>query len=124
MVWGCIGWNGVGILCEVEGMNAEQYVSILEKCLLRSIEESDVDEEDIIFQQDNDPKHTSKLTTKWFEDHDINVLSWPAQSPNLNPIAHLWELLKRLLAAYQDPPKVLFELWDRVVVEWKKFTKE
>ncbi|KAG2738833.1 hypothetical protein P692DRAFT_20652012, partial [Suillus brevipes Sb2] len=50
MVWGCMGWNG--------------YISILEECLLRSMEESGVDEEDIIFQQDNDPKHTSKLATK------------------------------------------------------------
>jgi transposase len=51
MVWGCMGWNGVGIMCEVEGrMNAEQYVSILQECLLRSMEESGINEEDIIFQ--------------------------------------------------------------------------
>jgi transposase len=125
MIWGCMGWHGVGILCEVEGrMNTEQYVSILEECLLKSMEESGIDEEDIIFQSDNDPKHTSKLATKWFEDHDITVLSWPAQSPDLNPIEHLWELLKRMLSAYQDPPNGLFQLWERVVEEWDKITKE
>jgi hypothetical protein len=65
MVWSCMRWNGVGVLCEVEGrMNVKQYVSILEECLLRSMEESDINEEDNIFQQDNDPKYISKLTTK------------------------------------------------------------
>ena len=51
MVWDYMGWNGVGILCEVEGrMNAEQYVSILEECLLKSIGESGINQEGIIFQ--------------------------------------------------------------------------
>ena len=35
-----------------------------------------------IFQQDNDPKHTSKLITKWLDNQDIDVLDWPAQSPD------------------------------------------
>ena len=47
----CMGWNGVGILEEVEGrMDAEQYVFILEDNLLFSMENSRISEESIIFQ--------------------------------------------------------------------------
>ncbi|KAG6326629.1 hypothetical protein ID866_12460 [Astraeus odoratus] len=59
MVWSCIGWNGVRVLSEVEErMDAEQYVAILEQGLLQSMEESGISEDDLIFQQDNDLKHT------------------------------------------------------------------
>ncbi len=90
MVWGCMGWEGVGHLAEVEGrMDANQYVDILEDNLLPSLEESGISMEDVIFQQDNDPKHTSNKAKKWMEDSNINVLDWPPQSPDLNPIEHL-----------------------------------
>ncbi|KIK19102.1 hypothetical protein PISMIDRAFT_37266, partial [Pisolithus microcarpus 441] len=47
MVWGCIGWNG-----------------ILREGLLQSMEESGIPADEIIFQQDNDSKHTSKRARK------------------------------------------------------------
>ena len=81
MVWGCLGWEGVGRLAEVEGkMNAEQYVDILENNLLPSMEESGISLEDVIFQQDNDPKHTSKKAKEWMEDNNITLLDWPPVS--------------------------------------------
>ena len=79
MVWDCIGWNGVWILSEVEGrMDAEQYVAILEQGSLQNMKESEISENNIIFQQDNDPKYTSRRIEKWFEEQKIKLLDWPA----------------------------------------------
>ena len=125
MVWGCMGWNGVGKLVEVQGkMNADQYCEILDEGMVESFEKLEMEEEERIFQQDNDPKHTSYRAQKWFEDHNIQVLPWPAQSPDLNPIEHLWGHLKRQLKKYPTQPKGVHELWDRLVVEWNNIPPE
>ena len=86
--------------------------------VVESFEKLEMDEGERYFQQDNNPKHTSRKATGWFEDNDIQVLSWPAQSPDLNPIEHLWEHLKRQLCKYSNPPRGAHELWDRLVDKW------
>ena len=60
------------------------------------------------YQQDNDPKHTTKATLKWFKGKRLNVLELPSQSPDLNPIENLWYDLK--IAVHQQNPSNLKEL--------------
>ncbi len=50
---------------------------------------------DFIFQQDLAPAHTAKGTKSWFNEHDVGVLDWPANSPNLNLIENIWGSVKR-----------------------------
>ena len=119
MMWGCMTAQGVGLACRIDGnMDAKVYVDILDRAFLGTLRFRKLEVGDIIFQQDDDSKHTSHIARQWFEDHGVEVLEWPAQSPDLNPIEHLWRHLKRQLAGYETEPASVHELWRRVVVEW------
>ncbi|KAJ8462969.1 hypothetical protein ONZ51_g10558 [Trametes cubensis] len=119
MVWGCITANGVGRLHRINGiMDAKKYCAILEQSLLGTLHDHHLSPSAIIFQQDNDRKHTSKLAQHWFEDHHITVLPWPSSSPDMNIIEHVWGELKRRVHARNPLPRNREELWTALQEEW------
>lgn len=128
MIWACFCSKGTGELKIIEGkMNALMYRDVLSEKLMQSVHSFHF-ENGFVFQQDNDPKHTSKLMKKWFEDNDIDVIKWPSQSPDLNRIENLWTILKinvhkRNPQNMEDLKTVCIEEWDKITPETcKKFT--
>jgi DDE superfamily endonuclease/Transposase len=125
MIWGSMTARGVGFMCKIEGrMKKEDYLEILQDELKNTFEYYDLDPATHIFQQDNDSKHSSKLVKNWLSEQDFDVLDWPAQSPDLNPIEHLWAWMKIRLNKYDTPPSGMLELWERVQDIWNSFSAE
>ncbi len=71
---------------------------------------------DLIFQQDLAPAHTAKSTKSWLNDHDVGLLDWSANSPDLDPIVNQWGIVKRKMR--NKRPKNADELKATVKETW------
>ena len=90
---------GVGFFGNTKGpifffdgtVNAKNYIKHMEKYLLPWWKELQI--KPLTMQQDNAPSHIADLTTQAFSKWGINLLEWPAQSPDLNPVENLWKMI-------------------------------
>lgn len=115
MVWGCFSRSGVGPLVKIDGiMDRFLYKDILENNMLPHADE----EMPLrwLFQQDNDPKHKSRFVQNWLNEHNVPLMDWPSQSPDLNPIENLWDHLDSKIRSHSISNKN--ELWEVLKTEW------
>lgn len=116
MVWGAFSGKGtVGFFPFMEIMDSHLYVDILKNNLVESAKYQFGHR--WTFQQDNDPKHTSKFTRKWLSDNVPILLEWPANSPDLNPIENLWSIIKRRVE--KKNPRNINKLREEMLLEWE-----
>ncbi|KAG1489733.1 hypothetical protein G6F49_011457 [Rhizopus delemar] len=126
MVWSCLTWEGIGWIVDVgHRISSEGYLEVLKDDLFKTMRSYGLDSSKMVFQQDNDPKHTSKVVKEWIDQQPFEALKWPPQSPDLNPIEHMWAHLKReLFHSYETPPSSMHELWECIGQTWYAISKE
>ena len=78
----------------------------------------------VIFQHDNAPLHTSRLTKTFFHERNLKVLKWPAHSPDLNPIENVWGLLAGEVYSNGKQYFSVQELKNALNKAWKKLDEK
>jgi len=123
--WACVSSQGLGKLYEVkENLNKKSYAEIIKGPLSDSISKwwknKKIKQLKVI--QDNDSTHNTDLSRREFEVLDIEVLRFPATSPDLNIIENIWAFWQKLV--HLDSPKTLDELRSKAFEKWSVLKKK
>ncbi|UYV70138.1 hypothetical protein LAZ67_7001946, partial [Cordylochernes scorpioides] len=122
MIWGGIGYHSRTPLVRIAGtLNRQRYISeVLEPVVLPYLQDLPT----AIFQQDNARPHVARIVQRFFINRHIELLPWPARSPELSPIENMWSMVAQQLTQITSPAATPDQLWQRVESAWSAVTQE
>ena len=85
-------------------MNSEVYVNILDNIMLPTLWQQ-FGIGSFLYHHNNAHVHKAKVIASLFQDNGMDVMNWPAESPDMNSIKHLWNELECRLRTSSTRPK-------------------
>ena len=101
-----------------ENVNANSYINTVLQPVVLPFLRRQFPNGHCLFQQDNAPAQRDRLTTQFFIQNSITVMDWPALSPDMGPIEHVWEEPERRVYSRNSRPNTVAELRHALVQEW------
>lgn len=119
MIWGGICYDARTelVIFERGSVNAHRYVTeVLEPHVMPF---APFIGDSFVLMHDNARVHTARVVTDYLDAVNIQRLQWPARSPDMNPIEHVWDNLKRRIRSRTPAPRTISELKTAAVEEWE-----
>ena len=121
LVFGMFSSQGTTSLVQLQTcVNAQIYKNIVQDHVVPIIQNSGFDR--TTFMQDNAPCHKAKVVMSYLSEQDFEIMGWPPQSPDLNPIENLWKTLG--VKVIERNPSNTEDLWVKLQKEWSKIIIE
>lgn len=125
MVWASLTYYGIGWSCSLpEGMDGATYLDILKDEVTKIAKFYYGGTKNAVYQHHGAGPHRDGRCLAFIKAHFSELLTWPAQSPDLNPMENFWADLKRRLHQAHPVVNNKEDLWKAVEKEIEATPKD